>query len=238
MARVIHASSNMTHSIGCTLFLYKNLSTLIVMPTATWEERSTWGKFRVFSPFSCMRRVVSQGGCVMSSFDGVVAVVINGCLTQCCLGFYMVVITWRNTTLYSYDMKKEREFFLFRFLNFFCSPLSLLFFLAPLGEFYSFSLFSTFWFLFSFFLFVFPYSSFSTLFCYLFVFLIFLSPHPCLSPDLPISLWIFLFILVIFISLAYNFIHYLLFLCFFFFENPIEKQEVKNMLLPILYIIL
>jgi len=190
------------------------LSTLTVMSTATWGEGSTWGKLRVFSPFAGMRRVVARGGCVMSSFDGAVAVVINRCLIQCCLGFCVAVIAWRNKTIYACGVKKVFQFFLL-------SPLSLLFFFffASLGEFSFFSLFSTFWFLSSFFLFVFP-------LCFFFIapsLLYFLISSSSLSLYRTVGwrgVWIFMFILGFFTSLAYNFIHYLLFLCFFFFWKP------------------
>lgn len=87
------------------------LSTLIVMSTAAWGERSTRGKLRVFSPFAGMRRVVARGGCVMSSFDGVVAVAINGCLIQCCLGFTRRWLL-EETRQYMHMALRKREFFI------------------------------------------------------------------------------------------------------------------------------
>jgi len=133
-------------------------------------------------------------------------------------------------------MWREESISIFSALLFLC--FFFFFFFASLGEFSFFSLFSTFWFLSSFFLFVFP-------LCFFFIapsLLYFLISSSSLSLYRTVGwrgVWIFMFILGFFTSLAYNFIHYLLFLCFFFFfENPIKKQEVKNMLLKVLYIIL
>jgi hypothetical protein len=135
-------------------------------------------------------------------------------------------------------MWREESISIFSALLFLCFFFFFFFFFfASLGEFSFFSLFSTFWFLSSFFLFVFP-------LCFFFIapsLLYFLISSSSLSLYRTVGwrgVWIFMFILGFFTSLAYNFIHYLLFLCFFFFENPIKKQEVKNMLLKVLYIIL
>jgi len=143
-----------SHSIECTLLSSSFLHWQWCLPPL--EERDQHGESFEFSlPFVGMRRVVAWGGCVMSSFNGVVAlVVINGCLIQCCLGFYAAVIAWRNKMVYACGVKKEKKFFLFWFFNFFYS--ACFFFFAFLGEFSSFSLFATFSFLSSFFLFVFP----------------------------------------------------------------------------------
>jgi hypothetical protein len=130
------------------------LSTLTVMSTATWGEGSTWGKLRVFSPFAGMRRVVARGGCVMSSFDGAVAVVINRCLIQCCLGFCVAVIAWRNKTVYACGVKKVFQFFLL-------SSFSALFFFFFFFDFFA---FLCFFFFFAFFLCVF--FSFNELFLF------------------------------------------------------------------------